>query len=139
MENEKMLSIAKFIKTRRKHLGITQEKMAKLTGYSDRSSITKIESGKVDLSQSKIMEFAKALKVSPIEIINAGNENNQNNILDTIKNSDVVLTPEQEIELNHIIEHNILFFKKNKIDKEYAEKLADILREFYIETLEEDK
>ena len=52
------------------------------------------------------------------------------------KAEEIVLSPEQEAELQYIIEHNMLFFKRNKMDKEDAEKLADILREFYIETLE---
>ena len=53
------------------------------------------------------------------------------------KTDDVVLTPEQEAELQYIIEHNMLFFKRNKMDEDDAKKLADILREFYIETLEQ--
>ena len=53
------------------------------------------------------------------------------------KTDDAVLTPEQEAELQYIIEHNMLFFKRNKMDEDDAKKLADILREFYIETLEQ--
>lgn len=53
------------IKTLRKQKGFSQSELARLTGYSDRSSIAKIESGNVDLSESKILLFAKALDVSP--------------------------------------------------------------------------
>ena len=52
------------IRNRRKELGMTQDELAKLTGYNDRSSIAKIEAKKADLSQSKIIAFAEALKVS---------------------------------------------------------------------------
>lgn len=52
------------IRSRRKELGMTQDELAKLTGYNDRSSIAKIEAKKADLSQSKIIAFAEALKVS---------------------------------------------------------------------------
>ena len=48
-----------------KQKGFSQSELARLTGYSDRSSIAKIESGIVDLSESKILLFAKALDVSP--------------------------------------------------------------------------
>lgn len=40
-----------------------------MAGYSDRSSIAKIEAGKVDLSQSKIAALASALNVSPGELM----------------------------------------------------------------------
>lgn len=60
-----MLDLYKNIKRLRVEKGLSQEELAKRVGYSDRTSITKIENGKVDLSQSKIMEFAKALGVSP--------------------------------------------------------------------------
>ena len=52
------------IRNRRKELKMTQDELAKLTGYNDRSSIAKIEAKKADLSQSKIIAFAEALKVS---------------------------------------------------------------------------
>lgn len=53
------------IKMLRKQKKISQEKLAKLTGYSDRSSITKIEQGKVDLPETKIKIFAQALGTTP--------------------------------------------------------------------------
>ena len=43
---------------------MSQEELAKKVGYTDRSSIAKIENGDVDLPQSKIMAIAKALDVS---------------------------------------------------------------------------
>jgi toxin-antitoxin system, antitoxin component, xre family len=52
------------IRNRRKELKMTQDELAKLTGYNDRSSIAKIEAKKADLSQSKIIAFAEALKVN---------------------------------------------------------------------------
>lgn len=53
------------IKKYRKEKGLSQEELARKTGYTDRSSIAKIEKGDVDLPQSKIMLFAKALDVDP--------------------------------------------------------------------------
>ena len=53
------------IKMLRTQLRLSQDELAKLTGYTDRSSIAKIESGKVDLTESKIIALAKALSVSP--------------------------------------------------------------------------
>ena len=44
---------------------MSQNELAKLTGYTDRSSIAKIEKGEVDLTESKIKAFADALNVRP--------------------------------------------------------------------------
>lgn len=57
------------IKLLRKQLNMSQSELAKKTGYSDRSSIAKIEAGLVDLSESKITLFAKALYTTPAALM----------------------------------------------------------------------
>lgn len=51
------------IKKYRIRNGMTQDELAKKAGYTDRSSIAKIERGDVDLPQSKIILIANALGV----------------------------------------------------------------------------
>ena len=58
-----------YIKMLREERGMSQEELAHAVGYKDRSSIAKIESGLVDLSQSKLAAFAKALDVTPADLI----------------------------------------------------------------------
>lgn len=53
------------IRTRREELGMSQDELAKKLGYKSRSTIAKIESGENDITQSKIVAFAKALGVKP--------------------------------------------------------------------------
>lgn len=53
------------IKALRTSRGWSQQHLADLAGYGDRSSIAKIESGKVDLPRSKIAEFARIFDVTP--------------------------------------------------------------------------
>jgi len=60
-----MLELYMNIKLRRMELGMSQEDLAFKVGYKDRTSIAKIEAGKVDLSQSKIKMFADALSTTP--------------------------------------------------------------------------
>lgn len=48
---------------------ISQGELAKKVGYSDRSSIAKIESGNVDLTESKIKTFANVFGVSPAYLL----------------------------------------------------------------------
>ena len=64
-----MLDLYKNIKEKRMALKMSQDTLAELTGYKDRSSIAKIEKGDVDISESKIREFAKALKTTPQELM----------------------------------------------------------------------
>ena len=64
-----MLALYKNIKQLREAKGLSQDALAKLTGYTDRSSITKIEKGQVDLQQSKIELFAKALGTTSKELV----------------------------------------------------------------------
>lgn len=53
------------IRERRIALGLSQENLAEMLGYTSRSTIAKIESGVNLLTQPKIEEFARVLKVSP--------------------------------------------------------------------------
>lgn len=57
------------IKKLRIERGLSQEELARRTGYTDRSSIAKIENGKVDLTNSKIAEFARALGIDPADLM----------------------------------------------------------------------
>lgn len=53
------------IKETRKARGLTQQQLAERVGYTDRSTVARIEAGEIDLPQSKIIQFAEALGVSP--------------------------------------------------------------------------
>ncbi len=57
------------IKELRTKKGLSQQELARLTGYQDRSSIAKIESGNVDLPQSKIIAFSNVLGVTPAQLM----------------------------------------------------------------------
>lgn len=63
-----MLTLYENIKKRREELGMTKVRLAELVGY-ERSMITKIEQGKVDLTQSKITAIAKALQTTTIKLM----------------------------------------------------------------------
>lgn len=64
-----MLALYRNIKQLREEKGMSQDNLAKLTGYTDRSSIAKIEKGLIDLQQSKIELFAKALGISSRDLV----------------------------------------------------------------------
>jgi len=61
--------IAKRIRELRLEKGYTQAQLAEMLGYTAKSSIAKIEAGKVDLPQSKIKALAEALGTTPSDIL----------------------------------------------------------------------
>lgn len=52
------------IRNLRESKKMSQSTLAELVGYKDKTAIAKVESGKVDLPQSKISAFAKALNTT---------------------------------------------------------------------------
>ena len=64
-----MHQLYKNIKNLREEKDMSQTQLAELTGYTHRSSITKIEKGEVDLSLSKIEQFAKVFGKEPGELV----------------------------------------------------------------------
>ena len=57
--------VGKKIKARRVELGLSQRELASRLGYTDHTTLTRVEAGKVDLPQSRIVKFAEVLGVTP--------------------------------------------------------------------------
>ena len=55
----------KNIRKRRLELGMSQDELARRAGYTSRSTIAHIERGAINLPQSKVIDIAQALKVTP--------------------------------------------------------------------------
>lgn len=53
------------IKARRNELKMSQRELAARMGYTDHTTITRIEAGKSDPPQSRVAQFAKVLGVTP--------------------------------------------------------------------------
>ena len=60
-----MIDLYKNIKEERIKKGLSQDELAQKVGYADKTMISRIENGKIDLPQSKIEEFAKVFGVTP--------------------------------------------------------------------------
>lgn len=67
------------IKKRRIWLGFSQEDLAAKVGYKDRATISKVEAGQIDLTQTKISEFALALHTTSSYLM-GWDENAENNV-----------------------------------------------------------
>lgn len=64
-----MSTVGKNILRLRKEMGMTQEELAKRMGYTSKSTINKIEMGKSDIPQSKIVKFAEVLGTTPAHLM----------------------------------------------------------------------
>ena len=78
---EKKLYLKSFgerVKTYRKKLNITQEELAVKMGYTvgqnPSSTVSKIERGDMELTQTKIADLAKALGISPSDLFPSPNQ-----------------------------------------------------------------
>lgn len=58
------MTIGQRIKARRQELKLTQRELAARLGYTDHTTLTRIEADKVDLPQSRIEKIAEVLGVS---------------------------------------------------------------------------
>lgn len=58
------MNIGERIKQKRIEKGWSQRELCKRMGYSNHSTIGKIETGKVDIPQSRIVQFSEVLGVS---------------------------------------------------------------------------
>lgn len=66
------------IKQKRIELGLTQEELAFKLGYKSKSTINKIELGKNDLHQTKLLAFAEALNTTPAFLLGIEKERMDN-------------------------------------------------------------
>ena len=73
-----LMNLYERIRQLRISAGMSQDDLAHAMGYKDRSMITKIESGKVDISQKKIIAFANVLNTTPAYLMGWADELEEN-------------------------------------------------------------
>ena len=76
-----MSIIGNNIRNRRIELDMTQEELASKMGYKSKSTINKIELGKNDIPQSKIVQFAQVLNTTPKALMGWEEVQKNNDIL----------------------------------------------------------
>lgn len=69
MKNETLKKIGLRIKQLRRENGLTQTDLAKKVGYTEKSSISYIEHGRIDLPLSKLEAFAQVFNCSLAHIV----------------------------------------------------------------------
>lgn len=107
------MTIGERIKARRNELMLSQRDLCEKMGYSNHSTIGKIEAGKVDIPQSRIVQFAEVLGVSVAYLMGWEEIQQKNDII-----SDVVIRMQTDEEFAAAVE------SLYKLDKK---KLSGIL------------
>jgi len=93
------MKIGQKIKLRREELKMSQAQLARKLNYKSRSSINKIELGYNDITQSKVVEFAEALRTSPAFLM--GWEEDNAYQYDRLR-----IAPYQSIDLEMVVNDN---------------------------------
>ena len=81
------MEIGDKIRKRRMELGMSQRDLAFKMGYTNNSTIAKIEQGKVDVSQSRVLQFSKVLGV-PISYLMDWEDSDKGPSIDEISLTD---------------------------------------------------
>ena len=76
------MSIGDKIREQRIKLGLSQEELALKMGYNGRSTIAKIESGAVEVSHTKVVQYAKILGVSVDYLLGTGDDSVEINAIE---------------------------------------------------------
>ena len=81
MKGGEKMEIGDRIKQRRMELGWSQRELARKMGYSDNSTLARIENGKVDVYKNKIVQFSEVLGVSIPYLMGWEEEEQKNDII----------------------------------------------------------
>ena len=116
------MAIGEKIKERRIALNLSQRDLAELIGYSNHSTIARIESGKVDLPQSKIVQFAEVLQTSIADLM-GWNEEIEKNPVGTAERHIEIIMDEDISEI--FDDFKLLDARERKIVKDLVRSLAE--------------
>lgn len=93
------MKIGERIKQRRNELEWSQRELAAKMNYSHHSTLARIESGQVDVTQSRIEQFADVLGVSIAYLMGWQEDDKKNDIL-----SDIIIALRTDNELLEIVD-----------------------------------
>lgn len=68
-KRERLEQFGRLVRYYRGIQGMTLQELADKTGYTSRSTVSKLEKGMIDVSTSKVQDIADALGVLPLDIM----------------------------------------------------------------------
>ena len=125
-----METIYERIRRLRQENNMSQDELANKTGYTSRSTINKIEAGKIDISRAKIKVFADALGVTPAYLMGWEEESEQGYYTDP-----EVAEYAEELRTNP--ELRVLFSSSRNLTKEQMQEAYNFIK--FLKMKEENK
>lgn len=125
-----METIYERIRRLRQENNMSQDELAKKTGYTSRSTINKIEAGKIDISRAKIKFFADALGVTPAYLMGWEEESEQGYYTDP-----EVAEYAEELRTNP--ELRVLFSSSRNLTKKQMQEVYNFIK--FLKMKEENK
>ena len=120
-EDELIETIGQRIRRIRIAKGLTQDDLAKLMGYSNRSTINKIESGAHNIDHEKILKFAYILKVPAGYLLTGGKNYKLNRMILTTIEDCVYSCELNEVQMQIALDLMHVFMKKNELKEKNKE------------------
>ena len=114
------MEIGDRIKNRRMELGWSQRELARRMGYSDNSTLARIEQGKVDVYQNKVVQFSEVLGVSIAYLMGWEEEQKKNDI-----QADIILKMRSDDTFMSVVE------SLYKLDKDKLEAVNQMLKTLF--------
>lgn len=114
------MGIGERIKRRRIELGWSQRELAKKMGYSDNSTLARIEQGKVDVYQNKVVQFSNVLGVSIPFLMGWEEEQKKNDI-----QADIILKMRADTDFMSAVK------SLYKLDKEQLKSINQMLHTLF--------
>ena len=114
------MNIGERIKQKRMELGWSQRELANKMGYSDNSTLARIENGKVDVYQNKIVQFSEVLGVSIAYLMGWEEEEQKNDLI-----AEVVLKMRTDTDFMSAVE--TLY----KLDKDKLQSINQMLNTLF--------
>lgn len=82
MDDEKLKKLGEHIRILRESEGMTQEELARKSGFAGRAAISAIEKGKNNISIDKLPDLAVALRTTPGELLDVLVDTSEKTITD---------------------------------------------------------
>lgn len=106
------MELGQNIKNRRIELGLSQSELAFKVGYKDKGSISRIESGAIDLTQSQIERFGKALECTPAFLMGWEDNISKDELLEALDKAKEIISKSANYKMSNNEKNLIESFRK---------------------------
>ena len=93
MEEDRLKRLGAYIKLLRESLGMSQEELAKKSGFSGRQAISVLENGRNNISIDRLVDLAVALKTTPSDLMDILMETSNTPLTEGLNSDNLAKSP----------------------------------------------